>query len=357
MRVILECRSNSMHLAQLYTGFGELEGSGVITCDWIVSGQHSAYRYSTPYLEARLNDDLVMLYDETDDFCISESIDFSKIDFLLKRSFNPTYVVTHPFAQKILPLGLNYFVLGKHDRRVHRVLRAKNDWPKLRHLLKVMIPSRLQFLTSTPSTAVQISNYEYVPDILSSPKVLFITQLWRPSRVSSPELKEDRERINQMRVELVKLLRQEFKSHFIGGLVANDYAVEHHKDCVIENTELTKKQNFIQLVKDSPICVTSNGLLGSIGYRFAEYIAASRAVVSERNVNRVYGDFQVGRNHLDFTTPEECVEQTMRLFNDDAFRGQMMWNNYLYYHRYLRPDMVVLNSLYDVLEASGLQIN
>ncbi|HMN14734.1 MAG TPA: hypothetical protein PKD55_20640, partial [Bellilinea sp.] len=109
------------------------------------------------------------------------------------------------------------------------------------------------------------------------------------------------------------------------------------------------KRNFMRLVKQTPICIATTGLVGSIGYKFTEYIAAARAIVSEANVNQVYGPFGVEQNYLVFNSVEQCVHSVQRLFDDHELRLQMMRNNLAYYHTYIRPDMCALNSLHDAL--------
>jgi hypothetical protein len=87
------------------------------------------------------------------------------------------------------------------------------------------------------------------------------------------------------------------------------------------------------------------GLHQSIGWKFAEYVAASKAIVSETLHYDVPGAFGEGRNYLSFRTPEECVEAVSRLIRDDRLRQMIMRNNWNYYRRHVRPDRLVLGSL------------
>lgn len=294
IHVTLYCNSNSMHLAQLYTGFGELQKRGVVDCNWIIHRGVSYNPYTTPYLKIQLNQELTILYDETDDFHIPESMGFSGIDLLFKRSFNPEYVKNHPHKAKILPLGLNYYVVGNHDARLRRILYARNDLQKLKGLLKELGRLARWIPIHTTLSGAAIERFESVPQYTSEPAVLFMAQVWRPSRVKTDELKHDREQINEMRSSLIRRLRKEFGTRFIGGLIPNDYALANYADCLVPDVKMTTKKNFMQLVQQIPICVATTGLVGSIGYKFAEYIAAARAIVAESNTNQVYGPFEGG---------------------------------------------------------------
>jgi hypothetical protein len=62
-------------------------------------------------------------------------------------------------------------------------------------------------------------------------------------------------------------------------------------------------------------------------------------------VYAVPGDFGSGRNYLEFTSPEECVDGAVRLIEDATLRRQIMRNNAAYYRDYLRADILVKNAL------------
>jgi len=57
------------------------------------------------------------------------------------------------------------------------------------------------------------------------------------------------------------------------------------------------------------------------------------------------GGFASGRNYLEFTSAEECVDGAVRLIEDANLRRQIMRNNATYYRDYLRPDTLVKNAL------------
>ncbi len=268
INVVLFCDSHSMHLAQLYTGFGELQRKGKIRCEWIISRGISSTPYVKPYLRVLLNNRWQLMYDQSDDYQISQDVNFSEIDVLFKRNFNPVYVKAHFYGQKILPLGLNYFVVSHNDHRLQRIILAKNDIYKWKNLLKQWRWSSFLFPIRSPLSDAEIAAFEDIPSPFQEPRVLFIAQLWRPERVKDEEHALDRYQINEMRVGLVRALRSSFGDRYVGGLIPNDYAVKHYPDCLIPDVKMTSKRNFLRLVKDVPICVTSNGLLGSIGYKF-----------------------------------------------------------------------------------------
>jgi hypothetical protein len=95
-------------------------------------------------------------------------------------------------------------------------------------------------------------------------------------------------------------------------------------------------------------------LTGSTGWKFAEYVACAKAIVSEPLGDRLPGDFAAGRNYLPFTTPDECATRVEALLSQPRSRFAMMRDNLSYYAAYGKPEMIVLNSLNAVLNLNGL---
>jgi hypothetical protein len=86
-------------------------------------------------------------------------------------------------------------------------------------------------------------------------------------------------------------------------------------------------------------------LFNSIGWKLAEYVAFSKAIVSEPLYFEVPGDFKKDKNYLEFTNAGQCVEQTLLLLNDQQKRAEIMENNNRYYNEYLSPDKLIWRTL------------
>jgi len=86
------------------------------------------------------------------------------------------------------------------------------------------------------------------------------------------------------------------------------------------------------------------------GWKMAEYVAFSKAILSERLVYETPGSFAPGKNYIEFTSPEECLNGAVRLIEDVALRQQLMRSNAAYYRDYLRPDALVRNALKIAIE-------
>jgi len=156
---------------------------------------------------------------------------------------------------------------------------------------------------------------------------------------------QERERINEMRTNCIKLLRTEFGNKFYGGFIHTDFAKRRYAEYLMPDNTCSIKRNYFNLLRTYPICVATSGLHRSIGAKFAEYIAFSRAILSEKLNYEVPGDLLSEKNYLEFQSPEECVSNAVRLFSDKQLRNELMRNNQLYYHFYLRPDSQVLRTI------------
>ena len=132
-----------------------------------------------------------------------------------------------------------------------------------------------------------------------------------------------------------------------------DYAVKHYGDLLIEDPTLTSKRRYLQHLRKFPVCITTTGLHGSIGWKLGEYVAFSKAIVTEALHYQVPGKFEDDVNFVTFDTPQACVAAAAKLCEEHDRRRQMMIANWRYYHHYVRPDALVLNSLARALTLSA----
>lgn len=77
----------------------------------------------------------------------------------------------------------------------------------------------------------------------------------------------------------------------------------------------------------------------------AEYVAASKVIVSEPLHFELPGNFENHRNYLAFTNEETLINRIDYLLHNKEAMRQMMLNNYDYYQHYLKPEVLVLNTL------------
>lgn len=339
--------SNSEHTLQVVSGFLLLHRQGVIGLDIQFRPERAASCPSTHMVEATLNGEITLAYDLLDGYnyvlprAEVESY-LSGVHLYFKRSFDSALSSTFAGGSRMMPLGLNYHCTTSspvfcaldlaqawHNRDARGVLRAAGK------------------VATGYYRAYTVPRFEDAPRRTGEGPILFTTRTWSPAGEEdalSEELREERERINEMRATCIRLLRREFGERFVGGFTPSDYAREHYPDCIADG-RTTERRHFMALVKRADVCVATMGLHRSNGWKLGEYVAASKAIVSERLCYAVPGDFSAGANYLEFAKADECLAQTVALVGDRERLDQMRLRNFAYYHEYLRPDRLVWHSL------------
>jgi len=360
-------KTNGAHSRQIFTGFCELARSGAIDLNMVEQDWNPGYETEN-LIKVTVNGGMDLLFDTNDGFYwIHDSLDrnieyfaeriLPKFQYVFKRSCNAQSVERFgDAAAKFQPLGLNYDVTSPCNA-ADRVYYGWRDQLKKRLQRSAIL---CKTLGRVPDRVFHIENFEHPPlpqqQESPPPQILLLTRLWDPvgEKVDSvaSTVREtgarDRNSINRVRIECLEACRAAFAGHFIGGLSATPYA-EQIAPHLIATAGMTDKQSYIQLVKASQICIATTGLHLSTGWRLGEYVAASRAIVSEKIHDELPGDFRAQRNYLEFSTAEELVGAVRRLLSDRSLMSSIMWNNYCYYQTHVRPDSLVLNTLLKAL--------
>lgn len=355
----LECEliinSDAEHLQQIYAGFAMLHRKGFLNLKQTISDEFLP-KNSEPNIRGDyklfntkviLDDKIAVCYDTHDWNWIDEEI-LRDVDFYFKRSFDDDYLLSVEEKSKVFPLGLNYAVSDSqrdHFKVERNIFHTGKDRAKA-------IIKGLNFGFSKNLHTEQLDNLEALPDLLAEPKVIFMARAWDTAVIEAADKKREVENINEMRAQCVRALRKEFGGRFYGGLEHNDYARTHFADCLLPDASRSNKRTYLQTLKQFPICVTTVGLNGSNGWKLGEYVALSKAIVTEPLKFSVPGNFKAETNYLEFTNSDELVNSTVKLFENKSLRRELMMNNYRYYFTYLRPDKLILNTLNTVFNNS-----
>lgn len=353
----LFCHSDSPHLQHLYTGFVMLRDIGLIDITQEIRSynknnsnkmQHlknANHAHLTVVLLSEFNRKLILFFDNHDSMEIDEE-DLKNCDIYFKRSFSHKYINEYhsKFKDNICPLGLNYLVLPNRISSMaqyRNLLLLRSFRGKLEEVIS-SIDTKNRFLFHP-----RLRDLHSLPKYLLEPKVLFMATAYDPyDSPERPKTKiEERIHINEFRANCIRLLRQELGPNFYGGLEHNKYTTVMYKDVLLEDPLKSRKRNYLHILDKYPIGIATSGLHGSMGWKLAEYVAFSKAIVSEKLHYGLPGYFQPENNYLEFSTPENCVEQSIRLLSDKELRENLMLNNSIYYQRYVKPDMLVFNAI------------
>ncbi len=325
------------HLQQLFTGFYLLKKQGIINAQEIIEKRELGL-FEETHLKVRINNKINVLYDMHDSKNIrSECLE--GIDFYFKRSFSSEYIEKFSVndREKIYPFGFNYQVLtdGFDSFLLKRTSLYEGFSDKYKIILKSLGINKKGV----------ISDLQAKPNFNIPPKIIFMARAWNPNMVEDKEVSEHIVEINKFRSKCIQALRKEFGKNFFGGLMIDEYSKEYFSDVLLPDNSLAIQKNYLNLLKNYPICVTTKGLWDSNGWKLAEYIAFSKAIVSEKIYYQVVGNFEKNSNYLEFCSVDELIQQTVKLYKNKELREQMMQNNYDYYQNYLRPDKIVWNTL------------
>lgn len=322
------------HGAQIITGFLMLKEQG-----WDVEIIDRSWDRNTPFygLPALLAEyrGKKLFYDVWDGYQDPENMELGlqSCDFYFKRSFSAgkNRELFPSDCQRMYPLGFNYYVTHRKNPADEPV------WKALLRPLQGKTPARF-----------------FVPRVFEGdgeapcgnpPRILFLTQLWgREAWLEGDPANDEREAISNTRIEIIRALRKEYGDAFLGGINDCPLSRQLAPDLIVPR-ELTERRHYLKKVHESDICIGSTGLHGSIGGKTGEYVAAAKAIVHEEMCYSVTGDFREGVNYLSFRTAGECVEAVAKLVESPERLQAMKRANAAYYQQYLRPDMLVKNTL------------
>lgn len=349
LHCVLRCQSDEAHLQQVYAGFATLARNGAFTLEQ----KFEKIDYYQSHLPGHLDtsraahlvveiDGMRIGYDVHDAGEVPEDL-LGKVDVLFKRSWEQTFVEACTAPGKVLPLGANLWVhANPPDWQAFKRARLYNGRESFKRRLRAIGVDRL------------FGNAMFTPrwaDLSASapidlvPRVLFLAEAWNPDEAPTGHTAAERIAINAARAACMRALRERFGDKATCGFRNTPFALREFADLVVNDSKLTRKRNYLKLVRQHPICIATSGLHRSTGWKFAEYLAMSRAIVSEKLHMRLPGPIAPGTHYLQFHDAESCVAAVARLFDDDGQRQALMKASAAYAMHYVRPDSLIAASL------------
>lgn len=249
---------------------------------------------------------------------------------------------------KFVPLGLNYAVVLDHTCAAE-LARALAQLDGSAFALKRVCLSLVRLVPPLGAAlgAPTVSRLSAAPAPEVAPRAIFFARTWEPIEADDAGF----DLLNDTRAACIRALREAFGPRFLGGFSRTPHACRRYPDCVVGAEVSTRRGDYLRRLPAYPICVATTGLYGSIGWKFAEYVALSKAIVSEPLEFELPGPMAPGENYLEFATPDECVSAVARLFGDRDLRARMMARNREYYLEHGAPDAIVARVLHAALAA------
>jgi hypothetical protein len=334
-------------LSQVFTGLYDLQDAGVIVVRLVdnLGGSTWLDRFTVPMrvTECRTGKTVVVAIDLNDTSKFSIKSGLETVDVVFKRSYKQQLLKSHSadFAERTLPYGFNYNCYSRSVPTAqlsayHYGLRLKTLGKSGRTTRAAWRTHHLRFLLSGIPNNISIfeDSFRWQPDAPSQPRVFFVTRL-HASQQDGKEI----EYLSRQRVELVRTLKSELGSRFVGGIVKDKLS---RRRCPKELLfDKVSRRTFVRMLRGSDILISTLGIGKSTPWKFAEGMAASRCILSEPLFFDVPDTFQIGTHYHEYRSVEDCVEKSYSLLeNPDCIRATKyaVWK---FYERYGRASALM----------------
>lgn len=350
MKCIMKLSEVPLHLYQIIAGFSILNKKGEIELEIkrLKPGDKEVLPYNMLEVTA---DGKRLIYDMNDgyDNLVIGQGDWRELyngllercDCLFKRSFNTQMNSQLNNYHKIKMTAPNFFVTI-NGSPAHFPVPCDPRREKAKKLIRMFPGSEFY------NGHCYEENFRMEPVLNENPKILFMARLWDPRGEFEGQLNEEkseeRHEINQGRAKCIRLCREEFGDSFFGGITPSDFARREYGDLVLSDASVSKKDAYLRHMKGFDIHIATMGLHKSTGWKFAEYLAASKAIVSEPLCYSSDGGLSDGRNYLSFKDEFECVRRIGEIL-DGARRYEMMCENKRYYDESMTCEALVRKTL------------
>lgn len=266
-----------------------------------------------------------------------------RCDLFFKRSFDGVRNAQLQAPEKMRRTPPNFLVTLPHNP-AHLPVPCDPRREQVKKLVR-MLPGSQYY-----NGHIMERNLFDEPHLSENPRILFMARLWDPDGEFpgqlTPAMQEERHAINESRAQCIRLLRDAFGERFCGGVTPSAFACRAYADVMLENEGLSHKDAYLTFMKQFDIHISTMGLHGSTGWKFAEYLAASKAIVCEPLCYESAGGLADGTHYLSFADPETCVCGVQTLLDDDK-RFAMMRANHAYAETYMRPEAFVRYVLHE----------
>ncbi|MGN0634732.1 MAG: glycosyltransferase [Acutalibacteraceae bacterium] len=340
-----------LHLYPILAGFASLRRKGAMQVRW--ERLHPSDADVLPYnmLEVVGEDGKRLIFDMNDGYenLLQEKADMvpfyngllDRCDLFFKRSFDGQRNALLCAPEKMRRTPPNFLVTLPHNP-AHFPVPCDPNREKIKKLIR-MLPGSQYY-----NGHILEKNIFDTPRLSEKPRILFMARLWDPAGdfpgQLTPAMQQERYAINESRASCIRLLRDAFGENFCGGVAPSAFSQKEYADVVLENEGLSHKNAYLAFMKQFDIHIATMGLHGSTGWKFAEYLAASKAVVCEPLCYESAGGLADGTHYLSFADGDACVRQVQTLMDGDR-RLAMMQANHAYAEQYMRCEAFVRYAL------------
>lgn len=350
MECVLNLSEVPLHLYQIIAGLALLDRKGAIRLKINRLKPDNPLKLPYNMLEVLfggkrivfdMNDGYGNLLKEGENYKVLYDGLTERCDILYKRSFHGGLNERLSNPGKFRPTAPNFLVTVKG---------SPAHWPVPCDPPREKVKKIIRMLPANPysNSSVYEENFRTEPVPGEEPRILFMARLWDPAGDYPGQLtgvmSEERREINESRAKCIRRCRKEFGSRFFGGITYSAFAEKEYGDLLLDNAELGRKEAYLARMKSFDIQIATMGLHKSTGWKFAEYIAAAKAIVTEPLYYSSAGGLADGKNYFSFKNEFECCEKIETLF-DQPRRYRMMKANKEYYDEFMSCEKMASRAL------------
>ncbi|WP_019038856.1 glycosyltransferase [Psychroflexus tropicus] len=329
--------------SSLFSSKGRIEVFG----EELVKTTHSYLKVVFVRLDFKDNSSKLLAFDfhDSNTFFSKEGID--KADVYFKRTYTKAEVdlISKHNSKRIYSMGLPFML--RPDKIFHKNEIKKNHLKELvKHYSKL---DRLIFkhILNGFSQHKKIWKNFVSTRTLSDFEILIkaknINSVFYQKRFFPNENSNDTKAVHQQRVDIVRLLKNEFPNNFKGGIKDDQNLPLRFKDCA-SDIEGSQSQ-FLNAMQDCGICIYTRGLGNSIGWTLPEFMSQGKAIVAERqsivfpnpiehNVHLLYFDtLEELKNHIHYLLdqPDEVIRlsKNARQYYEENISPKIYFENVL----------------------------
>ena len=354
------------YLSGLYAGLFELSAAGEVVLDFARRQPSPGYDRIPSVLRIAVTEGrrrLEICFDTEDWRRIASPDDLASADVYFKRAYHAPYIAQlEPAVRcKVAPMGLQYACSSRKESWFESIRDAaalqiatgglrRTPLKALKRVAALPIRRGLKALGAVGRThlPMYVDEFESSPDAPARLKIYYRTRVYGPDDAPENFRLGRMNEVNDLRANTVRALKARFGDRFIGGLRHSEHARRTYPDCLYP--EEVGLHGHVALMQDCLVAVNTAGLHDSTSWKMAEYLAASRCIVSERPFYDSVAPLVEGRHYLAFSTPAECVAACQRLLDDSDMARAMRAANHAYYAAHVRPDQVVRHCLAAALQ-------
>ena len=175
-------------------------------------------------------------------------------------------------------------------------------------------------------------------------RIIYLSRLWSPDNTQNLLEKERRIKQNEFRINACEIIKNNFKNSIV-GIQEDSYSNKIAKGLLVD-LKITKKSNYLSLLKNADIGIADDGLFDTPGWKIGEYVMSGKAIITTP-INVYIDNFRENKNYLktqNRSSYYDIPNLIEHLLSNKNYMN-MKKNNKLWYETYLSPDIYINNIL------------